>query len=953
MGSTADELAELRRYRAFIEHVDDLITVIDPAGRYTYVSPSVEALVGLDQAELVGSDCFAGIHRDDRAAVVDAFQAVTEQRQADLTVEYRHRAADGSWRWLQTTGTNHIDTPDIGGVLTVSRDVTERRRREQELATYRSRLETAMDSAHFAWWEMSLDSGDVAFSEHKTDFLGVDAAAFSHYEDFTSRIHPDDYEATMQAMRDHMAGEAARYETKYRIRDAHGEYVWFHDVGQISDTTNGSPESVIGITLDITTQRQYEQRLAALNVALADLLTAGSVREVSEIIVDIVSKTVPELWATIALVADDGVHLDQLFMTESRQTLDGDRAKTTGPLDERLWVSRVFQRGEAAEIRDYRALDPSERLDDDFPFRRARAVPLGRHGVFVLASPSTDPFERSVADFVDVLVQVAETVYDRVAREVELRAAKASLEQRQNRLDAIVQNAPVVLFSFDPSGTFTHSSGRGLSLVGLEEGEAVGQNVFEMYAHDEEVLEMCRAALSGESVVTRIDTGDIVFQNWFAPTFDGDGDVSHVYGVSVDITAEVRQEARLTALSEATNELVYARSVESVGTETVAIAERHLPQHPIVMWLVSDETERLEPAAFSQRAIEAMEGHTDPSGIGPLSPGTWEYDIFERGTEHDTDDYRALPNASHPGAPLGSVVAFPLGDHALFAVGSVDGPFEDTDRNFLRILARTAEAALDRAAREQALEAYKDELERSNENLQEFAYIASHDLQEPLRMVSSYVSLLAREYQGKLDAEADEYIHFAVDGAERMKSMIDALLAYSRVHTRAQPFEEVDLETVLADVIQSLSLVIEETGAVVTHDPLPTIECDGDQLGQVFQNLLANGIENTGDGPPEIHITAEELDDEYCFSVEDNGVGIPADEQTHIFDIFKRGGRGTSSDGTGIGLAICERIVRRHGGDIWVESRAGDGATFYLTVAKGHQSAVGFGRPEGRSGDTS
>jgi signal transduction histidine kinase len=223
-----------------------------------------------------------------------------------------------------------------------------------------------------------------------------------------------------------------------------------------------------------------------------------------------------------------------------------------------------------------------------------------------------------------------------------------------------------------------------------------------------------------------------------------------------------------------------------------------------------------------------------------------------------------------------------------------------------------------------------DQLEESNERLQQFAYIASHDLQEPLRMVSSYMSLLESEYKDELDDEAQEYIDFAADGADRMQQMIDALLEYSRVRTDGEAFAETDANAVLTETLQSLELRIDESGATVTSDDLPTVEADRSQLGQLFQNLISNAIDHA-DGPT-IHVGSETRAYAVVFSVTDDGPGIPESQQETIFELFRRGDR--DGDGTGMGLAICDRIVSRHGGDIWVESEEGEGATFSFSIPR-------------------
>jgi PAS domain S-box-containing protein len=223
-------------------------------------------------------------------------------------------------------------------------------------------------------------------------------------------------------------------------------------------------------------------------------------------------------------------------------------------------------------------------------------------------------------------------------------------------------------------------------------------------------------------------------------------------------------------------------------------------------------------------------------------------------------------------------------------------------------------------------------LTRSNAELEQFAYVASHDLQEPLRMVASYCQLLKRRYHGQLDKDADDFINFAVDGARRMQVLINDLLAYSRAGRKEPTLIRTDCCCVLDEAIMNLQASIEERRAAITHDPLPTILADRGQLVQVFQNLIGNAIKFCT-GQPQIHVSAERLDDEWQFSIRDNGIGIATEHAQRIFEIFKRLHGWGQYPGTGIGLAICKKLVQRHGGRIWVESTTGQGSTFYFTVS--------------------
>jgi light-regulated signal transduction histidine kinase (bacteriophytochrome) len=244
-----------------------------------------------------------------------------------------------------------------------------------------------------------------------------------------------------------------------------------------------------------------------------------------------------------------------------------------------------------------------------------------------------------------------------------------------------------------------------------------------------------------------------------------------------------------------------------------------------------------------------------------------------------------------------------------------------------------AEAKLARANAE--LEHQAKELRRSNEELWQFASIVSHDLQEPLRMISMYVQLLSQRYQGKLDAEAGEYFEYILEGTSRVQDLILNLLEYSRVQTRGAPFVATDCNETLAQVLRSLRLSIEETRAVVTIDPLPTVSADQTQLGQLLQNLISNALKFHGPEPPQIHVTARPNGQEWLFSVRDQGIGLDPAYAEKIFVIFQRLHTRREYPGTGLGLALCKKIVERHGGRIWVTSQPGNGATFFFTLPRG------------------
>jgi len=234
------------------------------------------------------------------------------------------------------------------------------------------------------------------------------------------------------------------------------------------------------------------------------------------------------------------------------------------------------------------------------------------------------------------------------------------------------------------------------------------------------------------------------------------------------------------------------------------------------------------------------------------------------------------------------------------------------------------------AAREQVQAA----LRRSNAELEQLAYVASHDMQEPLRMIASYLQLVADRYGDALDADGHEFIGYAVDGAKRMQALISDMLAYSRVSTRARPFQPTDSARIVATAERHLQIAIEEGGAEIERGELPVVLGDEVQLLQLFQNLIGNAIKFRGQAPPRVRVTAEPADDGWCFSVGDNGIGIAPEYFERIFVLFQRLHGRKEYPGTGIGLALCKRIVERHGGRIWVESTAGQGSVFRFTLPR-------------------
>jgi PAS domain S-box-containing protein len=320
-----------------------------------------------------------------------------------------------------------------------------------------------------------------------------------------------------------------------------------------------------------------------------------------------------------------------------------------------------------------------------------------------------------------------------------------------------------------------------------------------------------------------------------------------------------------------------------------------------------------------------------------IKPGSFAktYEAFEKFlVEEDVPHTRdAIKNALEDDVPFETVYRIKLSNDETKYISARALVNRDNDRKPLKMIGICYDITEMKKGTEKTLFRLNEDLLRSNKELEQFAYIASHDLQEPLRMVSSFTQLLSQRYKDKLDSDAQEFIQYAVDGAVRMQGLINDLLEYSRVETRGKKFILIDIHRVLGQTVRNLSLVIQEKNALVVNDFMPTMVADEGQMVQLFQNLIGNAIKFC-DSSPHVHISCQEEGDYYIFSVEDNGIGIEPQYFNRIFQIFQRLQAKDAYEGTGIGLAICKRIVERHRGKIWVESQPGKGTKFYFSISK-------------------
>ncbi|MGO8878424.1 MAG: MASE3 domain-containing protein [Desulfomonilaceae bacterium] len=492
----------------------------------------------------------------------------------------------------------------------------------------------------------------------------------------------------------------------------------------------------------------------------------------------------------------------------------------------------------------------------------------------------------------------------------EVKDRQDRLEMERNFISTVLDTTGALVTVLDPAGRIVRFNKACVEATGYWPDEALNRYLWDLLLVPEQVNEI-------KAVFSELESGRSVYEDeyywvnkndsrrlvsWsFTVIRDNEGHVQNVICTGIDITERKLAERKLQQSEERNRKLVEFLP-KMIG---VHVKQKWVYMNPSGLKLLGARSE----GELLGREIQEI-----------ISP---EFrDIVRSRVEQVQEKGLSVPEIEEQFIRL---------DGARVDVSVSAVPIDYQGETGILVF---AEDISTRKKAEEELQRSHDELERSNTELQQFAYVASHDLQEPLRMVSSYMGLIERRYKGQLDADADDFIGYAVDGAKHMRMLINDLLEYSRVGTHGKTFGPVDCETLLSRVLDHLQLSIEDSGATVTHDHLPTVIGDDAQLIRLFQNLIHNSLKFKNDSPLLIHVSAELYNGNWLFSFHDNGIGIDPQYADRIFVIFQRLHNRDEYPGTGIGLAICKKIVERHGGRIWVQSEQGKGATFFFTIPR-------------------
>jgi PAS domain S-box-containing protein len=530
-----------------------------------------------------------------------------------------------------------------------------------------------------------------------------------------------------------------------------------------------------------------------------------------------------------------------------------------------------------------------------------------------------DELERRVEERTEALLRANALLQQEIS---DRKQAEDELRRKQKELADFIENAPTGMHWVGPDGQILWANQSELGMLGYTSEEYIGYPINDFHVDQYAISDILKRLADNETLhdyaaQLRCKDGSIRHVLIDSNVLWEDGKFIHTRCFTRDITDRKQAEEMLQETTTLQRAILDSANYTIISTDVDGIIRTFNPTAERWLGYAADEViGETTPAIIHDQdeVIKYAQELSQKLGI-TIEPGLETFVTKARLGQADEREWSYIRK-----------------DGSRFPVLLSVTDLRDDAGNLAGFLGIGSDIS-DRKHAEEEIRNQSQELIRSNADLEQFAYVASHDLQEPLRMVTSYLQLLERRYKDKLDANANEFIAYAVDGASRMQTLINDLLTFSRLGTRSQPFRIVNTSAILSDVLANLKIAIEESGTVVTYDALPNLIGDASQLSQLFQNLIGNAIKFRGEGQPQIHIGVESNNGSWLFSVRDNGIGIDPQYRDRIFLIFQRLHNRTKYSGTGIGLAICKKIVERHGGHLWVEPSPVQGSTFYFTIA--------------------
>jgi PAS domain S-box-containing protein len=894
------QLREASLYaRNLIEASLDPLVTISPQGKITDVNKATELATGVSREKLISSDFSNYFTEPEKAR--KGYQEVFEigfVRDYPLAIKH---VSGKITDVLYNATVYKNESGDVLGIFAAARDITERKFAEDALRESELKYRIVADNTYdWEYWR-GPDDQFIYISPSCTSITGHIAEEFAADSGLFNRIiHPDD-RIGFESHHGEVKKNKIKGEVEFRIILPNEKYRWIYHVCQPVFDNDGHYLGIRSSNRDITELKRIEEKLRATSLYTRNLIETSL--------------------DPLVTISPEGKITDVNKATESatgfsREELIGSDFSNyfTEPDKAREGYQEVFDKG---FVRDYPLAikHVSGRVTDVLYNATVYKNEAGEvQGIFAAARDITE------------------------RKQAEEKEKAASLYAR-SLIEASLD--PLVTISAD--GKITDVNHATEEVTGVPRESLIGSDFSDYFTQPENAREGYKQVFTEGFVrdyplAIRHRSGRITDVLYNATVYKNEaGEVQGVFAAARDITERKQAEEKEKAAS------LYARSLIEASLDplvTISADGKITDVNHATEEITGVPRETLIGSDFSNyftKPEKARDGYKQVFTKGYVR----DYPLAIRHRSGKIID--VLYNASvykNAGGEVQGVFAAArdITERKLLeeALRKEHGELEIRVKERTAELAKTNEALkaeiFERQQVEEKLKLAMTEFARSNAELEQFAYVASHDLQEPLRMVTSFTQLLEKRYKNKLDKDADEFIEFIVDGATRMQSMINDLLQYSRVGTRGKPFAMTDFESVLSQALVNLKVAIEENNAIVTHDPLPILKVDSSQMVQLFQNLISNAIKFKSKEIPRVHVSVSKKGNEWMFLVNDNGIGIAPEFFDRLFIIFQRLHSRSEYPGTGIGLAVCKKIVERHGGKIWVESEPGKGSRFYFTI---------------------
>jgi PAS domain S-box-containing protein len=880
-----------------------IVAITDVQGTITYVNDKFCAISKYSKAELIGQN-----HRilNSGHHPVEFFQQMyqTIAKGKVWHGEIKNRAKDGSIYWVDTT-----IVPFVGEdgkprqYVAIRADISERKRTEEG----RERLAAVVEASDDAIIGKTLEGTITAWNRGAEKVFGYSAAE-AVGQSMLMLFPPERVDDESDILTRIRRGESVEHFETVRVRKGGTKIDVSATISPIKDS-NGVIVGASTIARDITEHKRSEEALHQSDARRRIALETAKLGD----------------W-----------ELDLTTLHATRSFLHDEIFGYHSPLPE--WTFDIFL--------DHVHPDDRETVRENFQ----KSVSQSKRWEFACRIVWRDGNIRWIWSCGDqyrdlsgdathmfgVVADITERKQAEQALQQSLATSEAALKELADQKFALDQHAIVAVT--DVQGTITYVNDKFCAISQYSRAELVGQNhrILNSGHHPVEFFEqMYHSIAKGKvwhgEIKNRAKGGSIYWVDTTIVPFLGAGGKPRQYvAIRADITERKLAGEALAAQalesSRQAEELARSRQALDAQTLTLQYEARYrslLEAAPDAMVVVNEGGEIVRFNVQAEKQFGYRGDELVGQKVNKFIPGGFAEGLIADGTGNAANEL-----AAHIGAEI--ELCGRRKDGSEFPIEIKLSPLESPEG--ILVTAAIRDISVLKQSEEELVKTV-GELKRSNAELQQFAYVSSHDLQEPLRMVASYTQLLASRYKGRLDSDADEFIAFAVDGCNRMQVLIEDLLTYSRAGAKATTLRKTATGNALQEALTNLRARIEENGAVVTHDSLPAITTDAKQLAQVFQNLVGNAIKYRGVGAPAIHVSASQNGgNEWIFSVRDNGLGIDPQYFERIFILFQRLHGREEFEGTGIGLAICKKIVERMGGRIWVESQPGKGSTFYFAL---------------------